>query len=144
MPFGDRHLQREAKRGPMTGQIVPLVFTFGQTQLSATTVLDWEAPFECRIMAVTHTASAESGASTIEVDTTTGGVLAASVVATGGVVADISGATSANRDVAASEQIIITWTDTSTDTCDDLVVCIVVLVQDFMWTDGSTSDEAND
>ena len=139
-----RTIQRTPEPGPKTGGLVVMNFTYGQTQLADTTVLDWEAPFNCRIMAVTHTCSAQSNSSTIEVSTTTGAVLAGSAVSDAGVQADISGATSANRDVAAGEQITITWTDVSTDTCDDLVVTIVLWVQGFPQTDGSTDNEAND
>jgi len=129
----------------MTGQVVPMNIFFGGAQLAATQVIDWEAPFDCRIMAITHTASAEGGASTLEVDTTTGAVLAGSLINTAGVQADISGATSANRDVAAGEQITITWTDVGgSATVDDLCVCIVLWVRSFPQTDGATSDEAND
>lgn len=135
---------RHSHTGPVIGGIVPLVISFGEGQLADTTVKDWEAPFACRIMAVSHTCSAQSNSSTIEVDTTTGAVLAGSAVATAGVLADISGATSANRNVAPGEQIIVTWTDVSTDTADDLEVCIVLMVTGFPWTDGATDDAAND
>ena len=138
-------MARTSFDGPIIGQIVPMVFTFGQSQLTATTVLDWEAPFACRIMAISHACSAEGGASTLEVDTAGGAVIAASLINTAGLVADISGATSANRDVAAGAQIVITWTDVGgSATVDDLVVCIVVQIKGFMWTDGATSNEADD
>lgn len=140
-----RTLKRSPNLGPSTGAIVPMNFFFGGAQLAATQVVDWEAPFDCRIMAVTHTCSAASGASTLEVGTTTGAVLAGSAINTAGVQADISGATSANRDVAAGEQIVITWTDVGgSTTVDDLCVCVVLWVQGFPETDGSTDDEAND
>ncbi len=135
---------RTAPTGPATGAIVPIVISFGEGQLADTTVKDWHAPFPCRIMAVSHTCSAQSNSSTIEVDTTTGAVLAGSACNTAGVLADISGATSVNRNLTPGQQITVTWTDVSTDTVDDLEVCIVLQVTGFPWTDGSTDDAAND
>jgi len=140
---------RTAPTGPATGALVPLHISFGGNAgvIDATHTVDTEMSFPCRIMAISSaTSAAKANSPTFLVSTTTGAVLAATAVPSNvGVVHDISGATSANRDVAASEQIIVTYTDVgSSTTATGFNVLIMLQVKGFPWTDGSTDDADND
>lgn len=140
---------RSSASGPVVGALVPLHVSFGGNAgvIDATHTVDTEMSFPCRIMAISSaTSAAKAGSPTFLVSTTTGAVLTATAVPSNvGVIHDISGAATANRDLAVSEQIIVTYTDVGgSTTATGFNVLIVLLVTGFPWTDGATDDEAND
>lgn len=144
-----RTLQRTPEPGPTTGGLVPLNFCFGGNAgvVDATCEYKVDVPCACRIMAVTAgTGAAKANSPTFAVATTTGAVLAASAVPSdAGGMFDISGATSANRDVAEGEFIEVTYTDVSGSTTGTgFTVTVWLWIQGFPWTDASADDEAND
>lgn len=147
--FGDRHLQRSAVRGPMTGSYVPFVFCLGGNAgvVDATCTYKVDIPFACRVAAVSAgTGAAIANSPTYTVATTTGDIVAGRAVpSNAGELVDISAVATANRDIAPGDFLSVTYTDVGgATTATGFTVSVLVHVKDFPWTDAATSNEAND
>lgn len=95
--------------------------------VDADQTLKWSAPLACRIMNVTAvTGAAKTGSPTFDVDTTTGAVLAGATVPSN---ADsdhpVTGAASANRNLAKGDILSIDYNDVGGAT-DATNLCITV------------------
>lgn len=144
MAFGDRHLQRVAQRGPVTGGVVPVTFVFGGNAgaVDATFTQKWRAPFACRIQSVTSaTGAANTGSPTFDVTTTAGTILSgAAIPSNSSTDHSITSVTSAFRDMAKGDILSVVFTDVGGSTvATGFTVVVAMIVKDF-----PQDDEAND
>ena len=144
MPLGDRHLQRQFSRGPITGQIICVTFSAPGTALVIDPAFKWSNAFgAARLMKVVANTTAMTG-TTLAIDTTAGAVLGATAIASnagkvfGPATSDVvfSGA-SATRDMALND--VLTLTIAHGTSFANLVLTAYIWVKDF-----PILDEAND